>query len=451
MIRRSKRKREKFPRKVEKNGRTGKIYQLGNGTFKTYFRFGGEPFQNTFRTFDSALKYLESEFTKLDTDKANALSQHQLNGDVRSYAELEQLVRREVPGSSLREAAFSFVAQNKNRRREVRTFAECSDTFVMHQRGNNISAIQIKTLEKHFRRFKKDFGTRKINEICTLEISNWLVSRRDEKTGELWSAKTRTNVLGSLVSLSLFARDILNAIPDIGKTEFQKVRRPQKDERGEVEIYTPAEMEDRLLAALEYDIDMIPALVAGGFQGLRPAEFHAEGAKRPPLKWEAFIWNDNILHIVGQKIRSKANRDIPLHAVTRAWLEPFKVLQGEIWQYKQAYSKKTAALRAKAGVKSIYDGLRHSYASYRIRHLKGNLPELAQEMGNSPSEIINSYKRNVTDADADKWFNIMPPKDYAELIYQHIQTCRVNLGFLRRKTQSPLSRNTLVDGGLMRV
>src|SRR6266446_10581398 len=109
MTRRSKRKREEFPHKVEKNGRTGKIYQLGNGTFKTYFRFGGEPFQNTFRTFDSALKYLESEFTKLDTDKANALSQHQLNGDVRSYAELEQLVRREVPGSSLREAAFSFV------------------------------------------------------------------------------------------------------------------------------------------------------------------------------------------------------------------------------------------------------------------------------------------------------------------------------------------------------
>jgi hypothetical protein len=206
------------------------------------------------------------------------------------------------------------------------------------------------------------------------------------------------------------------------------VRRPQKDERGEVEIYTPAEMEDRLLAALEYDIDMIPALVAGGFQGLRPAEFHAEGAKRPPLKWEAFIWSDNILHIVGQKIRSKANRDIPLHAVTRAWLEPFKVLQGEIWQYKQAYSKKTAALRAKAGVKSIYDGLRHSYASYRIRHLKGNLPELAQEMGNSPREIINSYKRNVTDADADKWFNIMPPKDYAELIYQHIQNVSRQFG-----------------------
>jgi hypothetical protein len=67
-------------------------------------------------------------------------------------------------------------------------------------------------------------------------------------------------------------------------------------------------------------------------------------------------------------------------------------------------------------VNSIYDGLRHSYASYRIRHLKGNLPQLAQEMGNSPREIINSYKRNVTDAQADAWFSVKPPPDYSEKI-----------------------------------
>ncbi len=326
-----------------------------------------------------------------------------------------------MPGSTLREAAAFFLAHHKNRRFESKTFAECSDIFVNHQRGNNISTIQIKTLEKHFRRFKNEFDTRKIHEITTLDISDWLLSRRDEKTGELWSAKTRTNVLGSLVSLSLFARDVLKAIPDIGKTEFQKVRRPKRDERGEVEIYTPAEMEKLLLAALENDVAMIPALVAGGFQGLRPAEFHAEGARRPALKWEAFIWNDNILHITGQKVRSKANRDIPLHAVNRAWLEPFKEQHGEIWKYKQANSKKLGALRVNAGIKSIYDGFRHSYASYRIRHLKGNLPELAQEMGNSPKEIINSYKQNVTDAEANEWFNIMPPKEYAEIIYKYIQ------------------------------
>jgi hypothetical protein len=137
-----------------------------------------------------------------------------------------------------------------------------------------------------------------------LDISNWLAAQTDERNGRLWSGKTRINNLGSLVSLSLFARDALNAIPDVGKTEFQKVRRPKLDLRGEVEIYTPEQMEKHLTTALESDIDLIPGLVLGGFQGLRPAEFHAEGAKRPPLRWDALIWDDGILHITGQKIRS---------------------------------------------------------------------------------------------------------------------------------------------------
>src|SRR5205823_804215 len=48
--------------------------------------------------------------------------------------------------------------------------------------------------------------------------------------------------------------------------------------------------------------------------------------------------------------------------------------------------KKLYRLCARAGVRRIHDGQRHSYASYRIRPLKGNLPQLAEEMGNSPRE-----------------------------------------------------------------
>jgi integrase len=293
---------------------------------------------------------------------------------------------------------------------------KCVEKFIASQRANNISPIQIKTLEKHFRRFKKEFGNRRIDSITALEISDWLSTRRDEATGELWSVKTRTSNLGSLVSLSLFARDTLQAIPDLGKTEFQKVRKPKKDQRPAVDIYKPNEMLKLLLKAVETDIDLIPGLVVGGFQGLRPFEFHAEDAKRPPLTWEAVNWNDNLLHVVGQKIRSKATRDIPLHPVTRAWLEPFRGLSGVIWRYKQAHSKKMIVLRKRAEVRSIYDGLRHSYASYRIRQLKQDLPLLAAEMGNSPQELLNSYKRNVSDAEAAAWFAVMPPADYAECI-----------------------------------
>src|SRR5438876_11432021 len=94
----------RFPYRFEKHGRIGKVYLLGNGTFKIHFRFGGAAVQNTFRTFDAALSYLEDEFRKLDCDRANSLSQNPLNGTVREYAELEQILRRAVPGASMREA-----------------------------------------------------------------------------------------------------------------------------------------------------------------------------------------------------------------------------------------------------------------------------------------------------------------------------------------------------------
>jgi hypothetical protein len=350
---------------------------------------------------------------------------------VREYAELEQILRRAVPGASMREAVTSFIAHHGNKGFEPRTVTQCAGIFVKHQRANNISPQQIETLEKHFRRFERHFGNHKIHEIPTLEISNWLAAQTDERTGRLWNAKTRINNLGSLVSLSVFARDMLRAIPDVGKTEFQKVRRPKPDVRGEVEIYTAEEMEKLLRTALETDIDLIPALVLGGFQGLRPAEFHGESAKRPPLRWDALIWDDGILYITGQKIRSKANRPIPLQPVTEAWLRPFANCQGEIWKYKEAYNKKLYRLCERAGVRRIHDGLRHSYASYRIRPLKGNLPQLAEEMGNSPREIIRSYKRNVTDGEANAWFNVVPPVDYWEVVYTYIQKgvgrMRVNL------------------------
>jgi hypothetical protein len=406
----------RFPFIFESNGRTGRIKKWGEGKFGTYFLFAGKKCRNSFGSFETAYEFLDREFSKLDTDRANALSLNPLNQNVQAYAELEELLRREGDGATLRDAVAFFLAHHRHKRFEAKTFSECSTMFVKHQEGNNISPIQIKTLEKHFRRFEQDFGTRKIHEITTMEISDWLISQANKGTTIPWSAKTRISNLGSLVSLSLFARDVLQAIPDFGKTEFQKVRRPKNDEREEVEIFTPVQMETLLLTALNTDIDLIPALVTGGFQGLRPAEFHAEGTRRRPLPWEAFIWNDKILHVTGQKVRSKANRDIPLHPVTELWLAPFKHLTGEIWKHTSAHSKKMIGLWTDAKVESIYDGFRHSYASYRIRQLKGNLPELAQEMGNSPREIINSYKRNVTDAEAAKWFNITPPIDYAETV-----------------------------------
>jgi len=412
-----------FPFIFEKNGRTGRIKKWDSGKFGTYFVFGFQKFRNTFNSFESAYEYLEKEFSKLDTDKANSRALNPLNGDIEKYSELEQVLREKGSGASLREAVDFYLAHHHHKKFAPLAVKVCVEKFLQHMADKQAAPSRLTGLKKDFRRFGEDFGTRKIHEIPAQEISHWLLNIRGSD-GEKWGPKTVRNVRGSLVQLATYAKRHLNAIPETVETEFQKVENPQLGERKEVEIYTPAEIQHLLYTACVFDIELIPGIVVGCFEGLRPDEFHAENVdrtKRAPIGWDALNWNDSILHVKGQKVRSKATRDVPLHDVTKAWLEPFKHLEGEIWKYKKAYNERMLALFTAANLDRRYDAFRHSYASYRIRQMKGDLAHLASEMGNSPAEIINSYKRNVTDKQAAEWFAIKTPPRYVEEIQKRLK------------------------------
>jgi hypothetical protein len=357
----AKSQKKQFPVKFEKNGRTGKIYKTANGRFKTHFQFAGKPRQNTFATVEAAVDYLEDEFLRLDTAQDESQTLFPIRAKAKEIFELEQLLAERSDGTSLRDAVRFFLDNSKIKRLQPKTFSECIEPFIQDRKTANATGIHIKTLQKHFRRFEKDFGCCRIHEITSLEITNWLGTRTDEGSGKLWSAKTKRSVRGSLVTLSLFAQEILKAIPENGKTEFQKVRTSKDGVKQPVEIYTPEQLGKLLATATDIKFaDLIPVIAIGCFLGLRPFEIHGEGLERGPLKWEAFNWTDNQLHVIGQKIRSKATRDIPLNDAVKAWLEPFKGLQAGIWTHKANHEKKMGALRKKAGIKGIDDGYRHS-------------------------------------------------------------------------------------------
>jgi hypothetical protein len=56
--------------------------------------------------------------------------------------------------------------------------------------------------------------------------------------------------------------------------------------------------------------------------------------------------------------------------------------------------------------------LRHSFCTYHFA-AHANENQTAQQAGNSPAMIHAHYKGLATKADADKWFNVLPP-DAAE-------------------------------------
>jgi len=395
------------------------IYECCGGKYyKVYYEYAHKKHETTRSKWEKAVEYLQSEFDKIGIAHENLASQFPLSrSDRKYYHDLEQLITQSTSGGTLKDAVDFYLLHRKKDSFKPQKVVYCTQSFIDQKKTNNVSLSHIETIEKHYKRFNAAFGNRKIHEIETLEISEWLHSCRDPKTKKKWGSKTKTSVLGSLVSLSLYARDYLNAIPEgKGRTEFQKVHRPKPDERLEVEIYSPLELKTILDGAAKYDPDLIPIIVLGAFQGLRPSEAHGEGVNRKRLQWDAFNWEKSILSIRGQKVRSRRTRKLPIMEATVKWLKPFLNRKGNIWKYQEAHTKKLVSLRDKIGVKAVDNGWRHSYASYRIITLEDKLNILAKEMGNSPNEIIDSYKENVLKAESEAWFSVFPEEDYEETV-----------------------------------
>ena len=118
------------PYTFQKNGRTGRIKKWSDDKLGTYFMFPGQKKRNSFGTFESTLTYIEREFSKIDSDQANSLTLNPLNGDVRSYSELEQLLRNEGGGATLREAVAFYLAHHKGKRLRPTSFNDASAAYL---------------------------------------------------------------------------------------------------------------------------------------------------------------------------------------------------------------------------------------------------------------------------------------------------------------------------------
>jgi len=65
----------------------------------------------------------------------------------------------------------------------------------------------------------------------------------------------------------------------------------------------------------------------------------------------------------------------------------------------------TAAKKANVAWKK--NALRHSYASYRLAEC-ADASRVSLEMGNTPQMVFRHYRELVKQADAEKWFGIVP-------------------------------------------
>jgi hypothetical protein len=231
----------------------------------------------------------------------NALELHEnspvafpLRSNVRVYHELEQLLTfRCGAGVGLRDAVDYFLAHKETKQFKPLKVADCIAAFHKANMRRKVSPSYAKMSKSRLNKFVAAFGPREIHTIRATDIEEWLTPFENPKTSN--------HHRGIVVSLFLFARDVLQAIPDGGKVAPQRVAPAKVDKQTKVEIYTPHQLEKILHVCIEHDVQLIPPTVLGSFVGLRPNEVHGEEARYAPLVWEALDWDRSEIHIDGQK------------------------------------------------------------------------------------------------------------------------------------------------------
>jgi integrase len=246
--------------------------------------------------------------------------------------------------------------------------------FLAAKRADGLSERYLKDCEFRLGRFGKDFQT-EVSRIKSSELDVWLRSMKV-------AGRSRNNFRTLLVTL----------------TEAEHVARA-KDRGGQIEIFTPDEIQRLLNNAGD---EVLPYLALGAFAGVRTAEIVR-------LTWDCIRWNQKVIEVRAGMAKTSQRRLVPLSDNLAQCLKKLAKPHGPI--VTLARPEKTASEVVAAScdpvIKWKRNGLRHSYASYRLAILN-DAGKLALEMGNSPNMIFRHYRELVISEDAKAWFELVP-------------------------------------------
>jgi len=161
-------------------------------------------------------------------------------------------------------------------------------------------------------------------------------------------------------------------------------------------------------AAQRVEPSVLPMLAIGAFSGLRDAEI-----KR--LDWSEVNLARGHIDVKAAKSKSARRRIVPIQPNLAAWLRPYNGMPGpvvpEYARGKLARVRKDASL-----TRWPKNGLRHSFASYRVAAID-DAPRVAAELGHSiPQLLYNTYRELVLPSEAERYWNIRPETGPANVV-----------------------------------
>jgi len=261
---------------------------------------------------------------------------------------------------------------------------------------DGMSATYIDDLKKRLARFCADFGERNIAGITVEELDNWLRALPG-------SPKSRANYRANVGVLFSYAERRRM----IDSNLILHTARPKLPDNPP-EIFSVDELAALLNAAAKRVPGVLPMLAIGAFAGLRDAEI-----KR--LDWSEVDQKRGHIEIKSSKSKSARRRIVEMQPNLRECLRPYAGMTGAVaavnWRKKLDLVRKAAEL-----ARWPQNGLRHSFASYRLAACH-DAPRVSSELGHtSPKMLYSTYRELVLPEDGERYWKLIPESKRANVL-----------------------------------
>jgi integrase len=371
------RKRDRLePRKVSIKGHT--LWQVNLGS---EIRDGKRKrLRRTFADRSEALTFAQFKIIERNNHGVAGISMpERLRGEALEAARLLEPYR-----VSVLDAARDYV-----RRRELvtksETVANAVKSFLAVKVDDNMRARYLEDLRSRLSRFAQGFGDRKVADISSAEIDQWL-------RGLHQAPLSRNTYHLRLHTLFEYARQRgwveTNPLKDVARAKVIE------GSPGILSVDQTARLLERA------GTDTLPYWALGVFCGLRSAELER-------LDWRDVRFDEGLVEVPALKSKTASRRFVTIQPNLAQWLAPYCGRQGLVCP-NNLYARLLADRRAAGITKWPPNALRHSFASYHLARFR-DVKDLALEMGHTRSEVtFRHYRELVTPSEAERFWKIAP-------------------------------------------
>ena len=254
--------------------------------------------------------------------------------------------------------------------------------------------------------FTDRFQGKTVREITGDDVMEFL-------SNDNWSVRTMINNRARLNKFFSELRDKGyrgdNPVDYVKHDKFNTDLGRAKDKK--IKVLALGEVRNLFRASLDTMPEFTPYLVLGIFAGIRPTEI-TMGYGKSGMRWEHIDFQNKCITVPDEVSKTRVERTVTIHPNVMKWLKN----GGELPQgLKPAELQRTALRKAVFGSewKEKWDGdiMRHTYASYHLKHFR-NAGVLREEMGHSENSrtLENFYTKNVkvTPSDAKDFWHLIP-------------------------------------------